>query len=168
MKLNRGQRVHGSALIDEFLHPRSIGRIDRWDIQEPMRTSRRDISTWESLSAFGPAPDRISDGNVVVNVNGGTRKSSRRRRNLACEERERESRSERFLDVETPRSTCVAREISRALAEYELAICYGAAFLWHFSLLILLAGGHPPAGSRVQKSRCFALLPAASYYRDCN
>lgn len=32
-----------------------------------------------------------------------------------------------------------------AYAEYELAICYGAAFLWHFNLFILLAGRHPPA-----------------------
>lgn len=32
-----------------------------------------------------------------------------------------------------------------AYAEYELAICHGAAFLWHFNLLILLAGRHPPA-----------------------
>lgn len=38
-------------------------------------------------------------------------------------------------------STCVARR-DRAHTEYELAICYGIAFLRHFNLLILLPARH--------------------------
>lgn len=102
------------------------------------------VATLLSLGRASPA-DRVHDRDASLTA--VTFASSLRANRLrlhtgrACESYE-------FLDVETLRrevsSTCVARG-DLAYAEYELAICYGAAFLWHFNLLILLAGRHSPA-----------------------
>lgn len=96
-----------------------------------------------------------------LNVNSGTRKSIRSESCTRAQERYK------FLDVETLRWKVqpVWREEISAYAEYELAICYGAAFLWHFNLLILLAGRHPSAPAFRNHGASASLL--ASYYRNC-
>lgn len=56
-------------------------------------------------------------------------------------------------------------EVSRVCSKYELTICYGTAFLWHFNLLILLAERHLPASA--SRNHGASASPPASYYRNC-
>lgn len=93
---------------------------------------------------------------ISLNVNRSTQR--------AIQEHEREIQSS--TDVETHLADefdlCGERR-SRVCSKYELTICYGTAFLWHFNLLILLARRHLPASA----SRNHGALPLASYYRNC-
>lgn len=121
--------------------------------------SRRGSRHRPSVCA-SPAARYTSAIEMSLNVNSGTRKSFR----SESREREVDTNFSMTKHLGERSSTCVARG-DLAHAEYELAICYGTAFLWHFNLLILLAGRHPPAPA-FRNHGASASLPA-SYYRNC-